>query len=110
MARQSVWATKTCWAGEFTRAQKTTKEDLATLYRARWHNELDLQSIKSTMQMRELRCKTPELVRKEIWASAAAGRAENRRRTMVASEFRSNRMKRHWFDSLFKFKPVSTNT
>src|SRR5262249_21810742 len=48
-------------------AQQTTKEDLATLYRARWNNELDLRSIKSTMQMRELRCKTPELVRKEVW-------------------------------------------
>jgi hypothetical protein len=40
-------------------AQQTTKEDLATLYRARWNNELDLRSIKSTMQMRDLRCKTP---------------------------------------------------
>lgn len=53
-------------------AQHTTKEDLATLYRARWNNELDLRSIKSTMQMRELRCKTPELVRKEVWAHILA--------------------------------------
>jgi hypothetical protein len=53
-------------------AQQTTKEDLATLYRARWNNELDLRSIKSTMQMRELRCKTPELVRKEIWTHILA--------------------------------------
>src|SRR5262245_46527081 len=53
-------------------AQQTTKEDLAALYRARWHNELDLRSIKSTMQMRELRCKTPELVRKEIWTHMLA--------------------------------------
>ena len=52
--------------------QQTTKEDLATLYRARWNNELDLRSIKSTMQMRELRCKTPELVRKEIWTHILA--------------------------------------
>jgi len=55
-----------------TDAQQTTKEDLATLYRARWNNELDLRSIKSTMQMRELRCKTPELVRKEVWAHVLA--------------------------------------
>ena len=46
---------------------ETTKEDLACLYRARWNNELDLRSIKSTMQMDVLRCKTPELVRKEVW-------------------------------------------
>jgi len=44
-----------------------TKEDLADLYRQRWNNELDLRSIKSTMQMDVLRCKTPELVRKEVW-------------------------------------------
>jgi hypothetical protein len=47
--------------------QQTTPEDLATLYRARWNNELDLRSIKCTLQMHELRCKTPEQVRKEIW-------------------------------------------
>jgi hypothetical protein len=52
--------------------QQATKEDLGNLYRARWNNELDLRSIKSTMQMRELRCKTPELVRKEIWAHVLA--------------------------------------
>jgi len=52
--------------------RQTTKEDLATLYRARWNNELDLRSLKSTMQMRELRCKTPELVRKEVWTHILA--------------------------------------
>ncbi len=52
--------------------QQMTKQDLAMLYRARWNNELDLRSIKSTMQMSELRCKTPELVRKEIWTHLLA--------------------------------------
>ncbi len=52
--------------------QETTKEDLATLYRARWNNELDLRSIKSTMKMDVLRCKTPELVRKEVWTHILA--------------------------------------
>jgi hypothetical protein len=52
--------------------RQTTKEDLAALYRARWNNELDLRSIKATMQMRELRCKTPALVRKEVWAHILA--------------------------------------
>jgi Transposase DDE domain len=52
--------------------ERATKEDLATLYRARWHAELDLRSIKSSMQMRELRCKTPELVRQEVWAHLLA--------------------------------------
>lgn len=52
--------------------EQTAKEDLATLYRARWHNELDIRSLKSAMQMRELRCKTPEMVRKEVWAHILA--------------------------------------
>jgi hypothetical protein len=52
--------------------EQMTKEDLATLYRARWHNELDLQCLKSAMPMRELRCKTPELVRKEVWTHLLA--------------------------------------
>jgi hypothetical protein len=52
--------------------RQITPEDLATLYRARWNNELDLRSIKCTLQMHELRCKTPELVRKEIWAHILA--------------------------------------
>ena len=49
-----------------------SKEDLADLYRARWNNELDLRSIKSVMKMECLRCKTPELVRKEIWTHVLA--------------------------------------
>src|SRR5262245_7950996 len=52
--------------------RQATKEDLAALYRARWNAELDLRSIKSAMQMRELRCKAPELVRKEVWAHILA--------------------------------------
>jgi hypothetical protein len=52
--------------------EETTKEDLAKLYRLRWSNELDIRSIKITMQMDLLRCKTPELVRKEIWTHVLA--------------------------------------
>ncbi|QDU89453.1 Transposase DDE domain protein [Pirellulimonas nuda] len=48
------------------------KEDLAELYRARWNQELDLRTIKTTMQMDVLRCKTPELVRKEAWTHLLA--------------------------------------
>jgi len=51
---------------------KYTKEDLADLYRQRWNNELDLRTIKSEMGMECLRCKTPELVRKEIWVHVLA--------------------------------------
>jgi len=61
--------------------RQTTKEELAELYRARWNNELDLRSLKSTMQMRELRCKTPALVRKEVWVHILA---YNLNRTVMA--------------------------
>ena len=58
-----------------------TKDDLATLYRARWHAELDLRSLKQTLQMDVLRCKTPELVRKELWTHILA---YNLIRTIIA--------------------------
>jgi hypothetical protein len=49
-------------------AQEYPPEELAEVYWQRWQAELDLRSIKETMQMGELRCKTPVMVRKEIWA------------------------------------------
>ena len=42
------------------------------LYERRWAVEVDIRSIKSTMRMDILRCKTPEMVRKEIWAHLLA--------------------------------------
>jgi hypothetical protein len=51
---------------------QASKEELASLYRARWNNELDLRSIKVVLQMDLLRCKTPELVRKEVWTHVLA--------------------------------------
>ena len=44
-----------------------TRDDLAGLYRCRWHAELDLRAIKITMQMDVLRCRSPEMVREEIY-------------------------------------------
>ena len=52
--------------------EMATKEDLANLYRSRWNQELDLRDIKVTLQMDILRCKTPELVHKEIWTNILA--------------------------------------
>src|ERR1700677_2076919 len=45
---------------------------LGDLYERRWNGEVDIQSIKSVMQMEFLRCKTPEMVHKEIWAHLLA--------------------------------------
>jgi hypothetical protein len=44
------------------------RDDLAELYRARWHAELDLRSLKVTLGMDVLRCLSPAMVRKEVWA------------------------------------------
>jgi hypothetical protein len=43
------------------------RDELALAFRCRWHAELDLRSIKTVMQMDVLRCKSPAMVRKEIW-------------------------------------------
>jgi hypothetical protein len=53
-------------------AKEYPRDELAGLYRARWNAELDIRSIKQTMRMDTLRCKTPDLVRKEIWAHLLA--------------------------------------
>lgn len=42
-------------------------EELSALDRERWHCELDLRSLKTSMQMHRLRCKSPEMVEKELW-------------------------------------------
>jgi hypothetical protein len=48
------------------------KDELAELFRGRWHSELDLRSLKSSLQMARLRCLTPDLVEKEIWTHVLA--------------------------------------
>jgi hypothetical protein len=47
--------------------QRYPKQELAVAFRCRWQAELDLRSIKQVMQMDVLRCKSPAMVRKEIW-------------------------------------------
>lgn len=53
-------------------AHEMPAEDVALLYRMRWYAELDLRSLKQTMQMDILRCQSPEMVRKEVWAHLLA--------------------------------------
>lgn len=53
-------------------AELYPKEDLVDLYRQRWHCELDLNALKTTLQMKHLRCKTPEMVEKEVWTHMLA--------------------------------------
>jgi hypothetical protein len=69
-------------------AGETPKPVLGELYQKRWHIELDLRCIKTTLGMEVLRCLSPQMVEKELWihllaynlirllmAQAAAGHA-----------------------------------
>jgi len=47
-------------------------KQIGDLYERRWDGEVDIRSIKSTMQMDILRCKTPDMVHKEIWTHLLA--------------------------------------
>lgn len=41
-------------------------KEVGELFRQRWYAELDLRTLKTNMKMEMLRCKTPEMVRKEV--------------------------------------------
>lgn len=45
---------------------------IAAIYRSRWIVELDIRSIKCTLDMERLRAKTPEMVRRELWSCLLA--------------------------------------
>jgi hypothetical protein len=51
-----------------TEADAYPIDDVADLYHQRWHVELDIRAIKQSLAMDKLRCKTPFMVAKEIWA------------------------------------------
>jgi hypothetical protein len=48
-------------------SEEATPADLAALYRRRWQAELNLRSLKVSLQMDVLRSKTPGQCHKEIW-------------------------------------------
>jgi Transposase DDE domain len=47
-------------------ATKYAASELGDLFRQRWHAELDIRSLKTTMGMEMLRTKSPDMVRKEV--------------------------------------------
>lgn len=53
-------------------AKKAPKSSLKSLYKDRWHVELDLRNLKSTMGLNTLSCKTPEMAIKELWVYVLA--------------------------------------
>lgn len=63
-------------------------ESIAGLYLQRWNVELDLRSLKSTLRMEHLRCRTPEMARKEIWAHLLAYNLTRKVAAQAAKEAR----------------------
>jgi DDE family transposase len=62
---------------------------ISNLYERRWNGEVDIRSIKSTMKMDILRCKSPEMVEKEIWTHLLA---YNLLRTVMAVAAAENKV------------------
>lgn len=52
-----------------TDAEEYTKQDIADLYGFRWSAELDIRSIKSNLNLGHVRCKSPEMVHRELWTT-----------------------------------------
>jgi len=68
-------------ATTLTDAEQFAASELLELFRARWHAELDLRSLKQSMHLDDLRCQTPDRVHREIWVHLLA---YNLIRTVIA--------------------------
>jgi hypothetical protein len=55
-----------------TDAKQFRREEIAQLYHRRWLVELDIRAIKESLGLDVLRGKSPEMVRKELWAGLLA--------------------------------------
>lgn len=49
--------------------QEFSTEEIAELYGFRWHSELDIRSIKANLNLGHVRCKSPAMVRSEVWTT-----------------------------------------
>jgi hypothetical protein len=52
-----------------TDPEEYSKAEIAELYGFRWNAELDIRSIKQSLNLGHVRCKSPEMVRKEVWTT-----------------------------------------
>jgi IS4 transposase len=73
--------------------------DIAELYGFRWNSELDLRAIKSFLHLAHVRCKSPEMVRRELRTTllaynlirtAAANAAAFARQATATDQFHGN--------------------
>ena len=77
----------------FLKPQTESKSDLGELYRQRWMCELNLRAIKTIMSMDMLRCKTPDMVLKEIWVHLLAYNAI--RKIILDAALKCGKLPRH---------------
>ena len=75
-----------------TDADSYSHDDLAELYHQRWLAELDIRTIKITLGLDVLRCKSPEMVRREIWTGLLAYNLI--RKTMLQAAMQAGRSPR----------------
>lgn len=52
--------------------QKYPAKEIGNLYGYRWHVELDIFSIKQTLNLNHMRCKSPDMIRRELWVTLLA--------------------------------------
>lgn len=50
-------------------AEMDTTAEIAALYGFRWNSELDIRSIKQSLNLTHVRCKSPNMVRRELWTT-----------------------------------------
>ena len=55
-----------------TAPEEFSAEAIAELYGYRWNVELDIRSIKCNLNLDHVRCKSPEMVRRELWTTILA--------------------------------------
>jgi len=61
-----------CVATTLLDHEKYPSNAIGTLYGYRWHAELDLFAIKQSLNLDHLRCKSPEMIRRELWTRLLA--------------------------------------
>lgn len=98
-----------------TNPDEYSKQDIGDLFQQRWQAELDLRSIKTVMQMDVLRCKSPEMVRKEMWVhllaynllrSVLCSTAEEHRTEVRKLSFKAALQAVNWFLSMLLTEPL----
>ncbi|MCA9147422.1 MAG: IS4 family transposase [Planctomycetaceae bacterium] len=76
-----------------TQATRYSNADIAKLYHKRWLAELDIRAIKISLGMDVLRCKSPEMIRREVAACLLAYNLI--RQTMLQSAYQAGVSPRH---------------